>query len=122
MSQTYNILLADDHPIVREGLAQLIEQHDDFNVCGEAEDADQAMEAVEKFNPDLAVVDVSLANSNGLILLTGGPDGPVSNHPQAANAMDTRPRRTRSRFARIMRGIVGKMGLPEDPPGRGAIE
>ncbi len=81
MPRQARILLVDDHPIVREGLAQLIQEHGGFVVCGEAEDSDQAMEAVPQLKPDLVVVDVSLANSNGLELVkqfkTHFPDLPA---------------------------------------------
>jgi DNA-binding NarL/FixJ family response regulator len=63
------ILLVDDHPIVRQGMARLIDQEGDMNVCGEAEDADQALEQVRKLNPDVAIIDVSLKESNGLELV-----------------------------------------------------
>ena len=63
------VLLVDDHPIVRQGLARLIEQEGDMTVCGEAEDADQALEQVRKLNPDIAIIDVSLKESNGLELV-----------------------------------------------------
>src|SRR5690349_16219009 len=49
------VLLVDDHPMVRERLAELIEQEPDLMVCGEAEDVVGAMEAVEQFEPDMAV-------------------------------------------------------------------
>jgi DNA-binding NarL/FixJ family response regulator len=81
MPRQARILLVDDHPIVREGLAQLIQEHGGFVVCGEAEDADQAMELVPQLKPDLVIVDVSLANSNGLELVkqfkTHFPDLPA---------------------------------------------
>ncbi len=63
------VLLVDDHPIVRGGLAQLIEQEADLTVCGEASDAEQALEAVMTLRPDLAVIDLSLQGSSGLDLI-----------------------------------------------------
>ncbi len=63
------ILLVDDHPIVREGLAQLINQCGDLVVCGEAGEAGEALRALEKLKPDLAVVDVSLKGVDGLELI-----------------------------------------------------
>ena len=63
------IIIVDDHPIVRQGLAMLIDQHEDFSVCGEAESADEAMDLIEQTNPDLAIVDLSLAESSGLDLI-----------------------------------------------------
>jgi DNA-binding NarL/FixJ family response regulator len=63
------VLLVDDHPILRRGLAQLINQEADMVVCGEAEDAARAFQAVEKLTPDVAVVDISLKSGNGLDLV-----------------------------------------------------
>lgn len=60
------IVLVDDHPIVREGLAQLINQHDGLQVCGEAGDGPQAMKVIDQTKPDLAIVDLSLPDTSGL--------------------------------------------------------
>ncbi|KPK75179.1 MAG: LuxR family transcriptional regulator [Phycisphaerae bacterium SM23_30] len=58
--QKGKVLLVDDHPVVRIGLCQLINQEHDLEVCGEAENASAAMTAIEKLKPDVAVVDISL--------------------------------------------------------------
>jgi DNA-binding NarL/FixJ family response regulator len=63
------VLLIDDHPILRKGLAQLINQESDLMVCGEAEEAPKAFEAVNQLHPDVAVVDISLKGGNGLELI-----------------------------------------------------
>lgn len=63
------ILLVDDHPVVRKGLAQLINQEDDMTVCGEAVDVHGALKEIREAKPDLAVVDISLRASDGLDLL-----------------------------------------------------
>ncbi len=63
------ILIIDDHPMMREGLAQVIAREPDLTVCGEAEDARAAMEAVAKLKPDLALVDITLPGKNGLELI-----------------------------------------------------
>ena len=65
----YRVLLIDDHPILRKGLAELINQEPDLTVCGEAEEAPKAFEAVGLLNPDVAVVDISLRGGNGLELI-----------------------------------------------------
>jgi DNA-binding NarL/FixJ family response regulator len=59
----------DDHPLIRERLAELINSEPDLTVCGEAEDVAGALELMEKQAPDVAVVDVSLKNSYGIELL-----------------------------------------------------
>jgi len=68
-SEKQDILIVDDHPVVRQGLAQLIDQEHDLNVCGQAEDAHQAMDAVKDLAPDLVVVDISLKETSGMELI-----------------------------------------------------
>ena len=63
------IFLVDDHPLVREWLGNLIEKHPDLSVCGEAEDAPTALEAIAELQPDLAIIDLSLGNSSGIDLI-----------------------------------------------------
>lgn len=63
------VLIVDDHPIVREGLAKLLGDERDLVVCGEAETACEGLEAVSRLRPDLAVVDISLAGRTGLELI-----------------------------------------------------
>jgi len=63
------IFLVDDHPIVRQGLVQLINEEPDLVVCGEASEASQALEALPTLKPDLAVVDLSLADTDGVSLI-----------------------------------------------------
>jgi DNA-binding NarL/FixJ family response regulator len=63
------ILVVDDHPIVREGLAMQIAAQGDLCICGEAEDVSSALALVEAARPDVAIVDISLKNGNGLELI-----------------------------------------------------
>jgi DNA-binding NarL/FixJ family response regulator len=63
------VFLVDDHPLVREGLANLINHQDDLAVCGEAEDSGGATTGVEKTKPDVALIDISLKNESGLELV-----------------------------------------------------
>ncbi|TET34464.1 MAG: response regulator transcription factor [Planctomycetota bacterium] len=63
------VLLVDDHPIVRNGLRMLIQHQPDLAVCGEAEDAPEALEIVESKMPDMVVIDLSLKNTSGLDLV-----------------------------------------------------
>jgi DNA-binding NarL/FixJ family response regulator len=62
------ILIVDDHSIVRKGLMQLINEEPDLVVCAEAENAAQALEAIEEKQIDLAIVDISLDGTNGIRL------------------------------------------------------
>ena len=63
------VLVVDDHPIVRQGLVQLINQEEDLVVCGDAENAHKALEVIKLVNPDVAVIDISLKSINGLELI-----------------------------------------------------
>lgn len=63
------VLIVDDHPIVRQGFTQFINREPDLEVCGDAEDANRALIAIEKLNPDIAIIDISLKGSNGLELI-----------------------------------------------------
>ena len=63
------ILVVDDHPIVRQGLTELVNREDDLMVCGQAEDAHQAMQAVKALKPDMIIVDISLKETSGMELI-----------------------------------------------------
>ncbi len=63
------IVVVDDHPIVRQGLTELLNREDDLIVCGQAEDAHQAMQAIKKLKPDIAIVDISLKETSGMELI-----------------------------------------------------
>ena len=75
------ILIVDDHPIVRQGLAQLLNGEPDFVVCGEAGTARQAMTAIAELKPNLAIVDITLQGTNGIELIKNivaqWPDLPI---------------------------------------------
>ncbi len=62
------VFIVDDHPIVRQGLAQLINQEDDMISVGEAGDAVEAIKGVAEIKPDLAIVDISLRGTSGIEL------------------------------------------------------
>ena len=63
------ILIVDDHPMMREGLRTLISREHDLAICGEAETAGQALEAVANLKPDLVLADISLPGRNGIELI-----------------------------------------------------
>ncbi len=63
------VLLVDDHPIVRQGLALLIDREADLSVCGEAEGANTAFQAIQTLQPDIVVLDISLSGPDGLDVL-----------------------------------------------------
>jgi two-component system, NarL family, response regulator NreC len=61
-----SVLLADDHPIVRQGLRHLLEMQTDFKVVGEASDGLEASQLAERYHPDVLVVDMMMPGLNGL--------------------------------------------------------
>ncbi len=63
------VLVVDDHPILRQGLAMLINQQQDMMVCGEAEDAHTVMQWIVQKNPDIVILDISLKGPDGIELL-----------------------------------------------------
>ena len=63
------ILIVDDHPVFRRGMAAMIVEQRDLAVCGEAENARSALEAMRQLKPDLALLDISMPGTNGIELI-----------------------------------------------------
>ena len=63
------VFIVDDHPLVRESLAGLIDQQPDLSVCGEADRSSSALAAIGTAQPDVTIVDLSLADGSGLDLI-----------------------------------------------------
>src|SRR6202022_1392804 len=63
------VVIVDDHPLFRERLSELISHELDMEVCGEAEDAQQAIDLIRNTSPNLAIVDITLKGSSGLELI-----------------------------------------------------
>jgi DNA-binding NarL/FixJ family response regulator len=63
------ILIVDDHPMMRQGLRALIGREQDLDICGEAETAAQALDAVATLMPDLILTDITLPGRNGIELI-----------------------------------------------------
>jgi DNA-binding NarL/FixJ family response regulator len=68
-SRLARILIVDDHPMVREGLAMRIATNPNWQVCGEAATQEEALTIVKETAPDLVLVDISLKNGNGIELI-----------------------------------------------------
>lgn len=62
----YRLLLVDDHEVVRLGLKALLEHHPQFEVCGEAGNAREAIEQVSRLNPDIVLMDIRLPGASGI--------------------------------------------------------
>jgi DNA-binding NarL/FixJ family response regulator len=69
LNKPIQVLIVDDHALVREGLRSVIERQDDMQVCGEADDAAGALRIVAEEPPDVAVVDLTLRSGSGLELI-----------------------------------------------------
>src|SRR6266542_5878832 len=63
------VFIVDDHPILRQGITQLINQEKDLMVCWESETAREALAVLAKAKPDIMMVDISLKNSDGIELI-----------------------------------------------------
>ena len=63
------VLVVDDHPVVREGLAMQIDTQSDMLICGEAENVPAALALLDSAKPDVAIVDISLKSDNGIDLI-----------------------------------------------------
>ena len=75
------VLIIDDHIVVRRGLIYLINREEDLEVCGEAGDARNGMDAIDRLQPDIVLVDISLPGMNGIEFIKNArachPDLPV---------------------------------------------
>lgn len=63
------VLIVDDHPAVREGLALCINQQEDLQVCGEATNSQEALQQIKSAKPDVVVIDLGLGKDSGLALV-----------------------------------------------------
>jgi CheY-like chemotaxis protein len=80
------VLLVDDHPIVRQGLALLIDREPDLSVCGEADGSHSAFHAIATLLPDIVVLDISLSGPDGLDVLCLCSFFPCTMNPSMRNA------------------------------------
>jgi DNA-binding NarL/FixJ family response regulator len=69
MAPNKQVFLVDDHPLVREWLTNLINKRPDLRVCGEAGSAPEALRLIGELQPDIAIVDITLASGSGLELI-----------------------------------------------------
>lgn len=64
-----DLVLVDDHPLMRQGLVRTIENEVDLHVVGQMDNAEEALEEIEDLDPDLAIVDISLPGMSGMELI-----------------------------------------------------
>jgi DNA-binding NarL/FixJ family response regulator len=69
-SRTIKIFLVDDHPLVRDMLSRLIHEEADLEVCGWADNTNEAKSAIERLKPDIVIIDIGLRGKSGLELTT----------------------------------------------------
>src|SRR3954466_7230114 len=67
--QSIRVVLADDHPIVRDGLRKLLSLEDDIEVVGEASDGREVLQLVQETEPDVVILDLRMPNLDGLSAL-----------------------------------------------------
>jgi DNA-binding NarL/FixJ family response regulator len=67
MMPPFDIVLADDHVLVRQGIRKILQQDDDMRVVAEAGDGVELMEILEKITPDLVILDISMPRLKGLV-------------------------------------------------------
>jgi len=70
MKKKSRIFIVDDHAIIREGLTMIINQEEDFEVCGQSEDAAKALKMIKELKPDLVIIDITLKDSSGIELVS----------------------------------------------------
>ncbi len=63
------VLIVDDHPLMRKGMALTLQTEGDMEICGQCDSAESAMDLLENIDPDVAIVDISLPGMSGLELI-----------------------------------------------------
>ena len=97
------IFIVDDHPVLRRGLSMLISNEEDLELCGEAESAELATEAMDNAQPDVALVDLSLKGMSGLDLIRQIR----KNHPQVRTVVISAHDESRYAERAIRAGAMG---------------
>ena len=66
MASPIRVLLADDHPVIRNGLAMLLDEEPDLEVVGQASDGEEAVELADQLQPDVVLMDITMPKLNGI--------------------------------------------------------
>ena len=69
MHKKHSVFIVEDHPVVRDWLTRMIHQEADLDVCGWADNVDDAIRSVERLKPDIIIIDISLRGKSGLELI-----------------------------------------------------
>lgn len=99
----YRVLLVDDHEVVRLGLKSLLEQHEQFDVVGEAATAKEAFEQVVRLRPDIVLMDIRLPGMSGIEAC----EEITNNHPEVRVVMLTSYAEDEMLFSAIRAGASG---------------
>lgn len=112
-SHTIRIMIADDHPIVRDGLKKLIDLEDDMSVVAEASDGREVLEKVRETDPDVILLDLRMPNLDGL----GALQALHNSSPTKAKVIILTASEDKNEFVQAMKlgcsGIVLKQTAPE---------
>lgn len=106
------ILIADDHPIVRDGLKKLLSQEPDFEIAGEASDGREALDKVQSLDPDILLLDLRMPELDGLGTLQA-----LQGTPKQVKVIIVTASEDKTEFVRAMkygcRGILLKQTPPD---------
>ncbi len=106
------VVIADDHPIVRDGLRKLLSLEDDIEVVGEAGDGNETLELVDKLDPDIVLLDLRMPNVDGLATLQS-----LQISPRRTRVIVLTASEDKNEFVQAMKlgcsGIVLKQTAPE---------
>jgi DNA-binding NarL/FixJ family response regulator len=80
MKQEISIIIADDHPLLRRGVKELIEEQEGWQVVGEASDGEKALELVKKFKDAILIIDIMMPKMNGFEVAKAMRENKLSNN------------------------------------------
>ena len=106
------VFVIEDHPLMRRSIVQALEREPDLTVCGEAEDAEEAVAAIESLHPDIVLTDLQLKFSSGLDLIKALHEHSPALPVVATTMFDVRRNERLARAAGAA-GFVSKQDGPE---------
>jgi DNA-binding NarL/FixJ family response regulator len=112
-AKSIRVFLVDDHPLVRQALKHAMRHERDMEVCGEAEDKDEALKGIAEAEPDLAIVDLRLRTSDGLDLVRDLRD----QHPKVLSLVLSMQDESLSAERAVRAGARGYISK-QAPPGK----
>ncbi len=110
-AKSIRVFLVDDHPLVRQALKDAMRHERDMEVCGEAEDRDEALKGIAQAAPDLAIIDLRLRTSDGLDLIRDIRD----QHPKVLSLVLSMQDESMSAERAVRAGARGYVSKQEAP-------